>query len=284
MSQHDYNIANQSFPSFRTDLNNALSAINSSNSGASRPSGAVAGTIWVDTSGGVTAYLLKFFDGTDDITMGTINTTANTVDWSDSSVTFDIVNDTSPQLGGDLDTNGSNVKIDDAHGIFDESNNEQLIFQTTASAVNYAELTNAATSNDVDFSATGSDTNVGMSFTAKGSGNFKFNDAAYFPEVALTDAATIAWDSQAAPVAKVTLADNRTMGAPTNGATGQFVSLLVIQDGTGSRVLSWNAVYEFTADTAPTLTTTANLGDLFVFRYNGAKWLEVGRNLNLTLA
>ena len=85
MSQHDYNIENQSFPSFRTDLNNALSAINSSNSGASRPSGAVAGTIWVDTSGGVTAYLLKFFDGTDDITMGTINTTANTIDWADSA-------------------------------------------------------------------------------------------------------------------------------------------------------------------------------------------------------
>ena len=35
---------------------------------------------------------------------------------------------------------------------------------------------------------------------------------------------------------------------------------------------------------APTLTTTANLGDLFVFRYNGAKWLEVGRNLALTLS
>ena len=64
MSQHDYDIANQSFPAFRTDLNNVLGAINSSNSGTSRPSGAVAGTIWLDTSGGVTAYLLKFFDGT----------------------------------------------------------------------------------------------------------------------------------------------------------------------------------------------------------------------------
>ena len=36
--------------------------------------------------------------------------------------------------------------------------------------------------------------------------------------------------------------------------------------------------------TAPTLTTTANLGDLFVFRYNGAKWLETGRNLALVLS
>jgi hypothetical protein len=40
----------------------------------------------------------------------------------------------------------------------------------------------------------------------------------------------------------------------------------------------------FKEDTAPTLTTTANLGDLFVFRYNGSKFLEVGRNQALTLS
>ena len=74
------------------------------------------------------------------------------------------------------------------------------------------------------------------------------------------------------------------MGAPSNGAAGQFISLLIIQDGTGGRTITWNAVYEFAADTAPTLTATANLGDLFTFRYNGAKWLEVGRNLALTLS
>jgi len=284
MSQHDYNIANQSFPSFRTDLNNALGAINTSNSGSSRPSGAVAGTIWLDTSGGATAHILKFYDGGADITLATINTTANTVNFQDSTTSFDIVNDTSPQLGGNLDTNSQNIVIDDAHGILDENNNEQLIFQTTASAVNYAELTNAATSNDVGLSVTGSDTNVGLAFTTKGSGKFKFNDSAYFPEVALTDASTIAWDCQAASVAKVTLGASRTLGAGTNAVAGQFVSLLVIQDGTGSRTLSFNAVYEFAGDVAPTLTTTAAKGDLFVFRYNGAKFLEVGRNLNLTLS
>jgi len=31
-------------------------------------------------------------------------------------------------------------------------------------------------------------------------------------------------------------------------------------------------------------TTTAAKGDLFSFRYNGTKWVEVGRNLNLTVA
>jgi len=88
MAQHNYNIANASFPTVRTDLNNVLSAINSSNSGSSRPSSAVAGTIWLDTSGAATAQLLKLYDGADDILLGTINFTANTIDWSDSTITL----------------------------------------------------------------------------------------------------------------------------------------------------------------------------------------------------
>ena len=105
-----------------------------------------------------------------------------------------------------------------------------------------------------------------------------------YSESTLTDGATINWDASTQDVCKVTLGGNRTMAAPTNNTTGQFISILVIQDGTGSRTLTWNAVFEFAADTAPTLTTTASKGDVFVFRYNGSKWLEVGRNQNLTLS
>ena len=105
-----------------------------------------------------------------------------------------------------------------------------------------------------------------------------------YAESTLTDQATVTWDASTEDVCKVTLAGNRTLAAPSNGTTGQFISILVIQDGTGSRTLTWNAVYEFAADTAPTLTTTASKGDVFVFRYNGSKWLEVGRNQNLTLS
>ena len=105
-----------------------------------------------------------------------------------------------------------------------------------------------------------------------------------YTESTLTDQATITWDASTQDVCKVTLGGNRTMAAPTNNTTGQFISILVIQDGTGSRTLTWNAVFEFASDTAPTLTTTANLGDIFVFRYNGSKWLEVGRNQALTLS
>ena len=105
-----------------------------------------------------------------------------------------------------------------------------------------------------------------------------------YTESTLTDQATVTWDASTQDVCKLTLGGNRTMAAPTNNTTGQFISILVIQDGTGSRTLTWNAVFEFASDTAPTLTTTASLGDIFVFRYNGSKWLEVGRNQALTLS
>ena len=105
-----------------------------------------------------------------------------------------------------------------------------------------------------------------------------------YSEATLTDQATVTWDASTQDVCKLTLGGNRTLAAPTNSTTGQFISILVIQDGTGSRTLTWNAVFEFASDTAPTLTTTASLGDVFVFRYNGSKWLEVGRNQALTLS
>ena len=282
MSQvSDVSLANQGFSAFRTELNNILGALITSHIGSSAPSSLAAGSIWVDTSGGATAYVLKFYDGSDHIQLGTINTTANTVDWTDSSVTFDIVNDTTPQLGGDLDTNSANIKIDDAHGLFDENNNEQLIFQTTGSAVNYAELTNAATGNDVGLAVTGSDTNVGLSISTKGSGKIAFNDLAYIPQQAITSTSNaVAWDVQAKPNAYHITTENTTFSAPTNGVEGAFICLEINYNG--SHTIGWNTVFEFAASTEPTETATDGKTDLHVFRYNGAIWQEVGRTMNLS--
>jgi hypothetical protein len=132
------------------------------------------------------------------------------------------------------------------------------------------------------------DNAVKLATTATGisvTGNVIYSGGSLTVEAALGDGATVNWDVTANPVAKVTIAGNRTLALPLNPlGSGQYASLLVIQDGTGSRTLTWNAAYEFKDDTAPTLTTTASKGDLFTFRYNGAKWLEVGRNQNLSLS
>jgi hypothetical protein len=145
---------------------------------------------------------------------------------------------------------------------------------STAAEINYSDLTTLGT------------TAASKVFTADANNLTTVSGAVANVEDELTDGATITWDVIDSPVAKVTLGGNRTLSAPsgTTPIAGQFVSLLIIQDGTGGRTITWNAVYEFAADTAPTLTATASLGDLFTFRYNGSKWLEVGRNLALTLS
>mgnify|MGYP006278902963 CR=1 FL=1 len=53
MAQHDYNLANQSGLAFRQDLNNALAAIVSQNSGATEPSTTYAYQLWGDTTTGL---------------------------------------------------------------------------------------------------------------------------------------------------------------------------------------------------------------------------------------
>lgn len=78
----------------------------------------------------------------------------------------------------------------------------------------------------------------------------------------LTDGATINWDTNSGAVASVTLGGNHTMAAPTNLKTGGSYWLSVIQDGTGSRTITWNSAFKWPGGTAPTLTTTASRKDL----------------------
>jgi hypothetical protein len=215
MAQHDMNIANQGFPAFRSDLNNALSAINSTHSGSSTPSGAVAGTIWLDTTN-ATNPTLKFYDGADNISLATIDYSANTVDWLDSSITI---------TGLSTSATGTVLTLSDS--------------------------------------------------------NILFAKKGYFAEQTLTDGATIDWNLSTEQVAKVTLAGNRTLNAPTNQQAGAFYSLAIIQDGTGSRTLTFNSAYKFTGAVAPTLTTTASAKDIIIFKSDGTNLLEVGRSLNI---
>lgn len=273
MAQHDYDIANQSFPAFRTDLNNVLGAINSSNSGTSRPSSAVQGTIWIDTTNsGSNSLTLKFYDGSDDISLADIDTSANTVNWLDSSVSFDIVSDTTPQLGGQLDVNGNAIG---------DGTLELLKFVETASAVNEFTITNNATGNNPILSATGDDTNVGIDITTKGNGLIKFNDLAYYPEASITSSSNaVAWDSQASPNAKHTTTENTTFSAPSNATTGSFISLNIQYGGT--HTIAFNTVFEFAGSTAPTFTSVSGQSDHLVFRYNGTVWQEMGRTLNMS--
>ena len=388
-SVSDYSLANQGFSAFRTELNNILGAINTHNLATSAPSSLAAGSMWVDSSSAGT-HTVKYYDGSDSITLFNINTSANTVDFIDSSVTTELSGDSTPQLGGNLDTNSHNILIDDAHFIGDENGLEQIIFQTTGSAVNELEVTNAATGDPPILGASG-ETNVGLhlkpkgtgetiigtggaaatlttsgaydlildtnsgsnsgtiqitdaanghiaitpngtgnvqlvadevtigdsgatatlssngtgnlllntnsgtnssaieitdgangaiDFTTNGTGAIKFNDLAYVPQQAITSTSNaVAWDAQAKSNAYHITTENTTLSAPTNAVEGAFICIEI--NFNGSHTFSWNAIFNFAADTAPTTTDTDAKTDIFVFRYNGAIWQEVGRTLNI---
>ena len=71
-------INNQAFSTFRTALNNSFGALNTGHIGSSRPGSAAAGTIWLDNS--VTNTItMKLFDGSDDLTLFSVNTSTNAV-------------------------------------------------------------------------------------------------------------------------------------------------------------------------------------------------------------
>lgn len=110
----------------------------------------------------------------------------------------------------------------------------------------------------------------------------EFTKTQNFDATTLTDGATISWDASANQVTSVTIADNRTMAAPTNLVDGAVYLLMIIQDTTGSRTMSWNAVFKFTGGTAPTLTTTASAKDILVFYSDGTNLYEIGRSLNVS--
>jgi hypothetical protein len=82
MAQHDYNIANGTGAAVRSDLNNALAAIVSNNSGATEPATMYAYQWWADTSTGLlklrnaanNAWItLRELDGTLTIEAGTVS-------------------------------------------------------------------------------------------------------------------------------------------------------------------------------------------------------------------
>lgn len=120
--------------------------------------------------------------------------------------------------------------------------------------------------------------NGATNLTLDTSGNLNTTGTIYGTEVTLTDAATISWDSTK-NVAKVTIAGNRTMAAPTNLKPGAFYALNINQDATGGRTIAWNAVFKFIGGTAPTLSIGANAKDFIVFRSDGTNLYEQGRAL-----
>ena len=150
------------------------------------------------------------------------NVANNTGDLQWATVNTDLANDTTPQLGGNLDVNGNEIT---------SASNNNVVLNPNGTGI-------------VDIQST-----VEV-------------DRASSALVTLTDAATIAVDLSDGANFTVTLGGNRTLGEPTNGRPGQCGSIFVVQDGTGSRSLDFHANWHFAkGGTHPTMSTGANQVD-----------------------
>ena len=107
------------------------------------------------------------------------------------------------------------------------------------------------------------------------------NGAIYSRRNALTDGATIAVDWNDGNVQSVTLGDDRTFTF-ANGQDGGKYTLIIKQDGSGSRTVTWPGTARWADAAAPTLTTTADKTDYIGFIYNGvdSKYDGVAMRLN----
>jgi len=80
-------------------------------------------------------------------------------------------------------------------------------------------------------------------------------------EAVSVGAANVALDFANAQMFAITLGTNSNLNRPNNLTAGQSGTIFVVQDGTGSRTLSYSSVFDFVGGTAPTLTTTASAVD-----------------------
>jgi len=144
---------------------------------------------------------------------------------------------------------------------------------TTGTAFNVSASGSTITLNLPDASAT-ADGTVNTT-TQTFAGVKSFGTQGYAPEATLTDGSTIAWNTNGAQTAHVTIAGNRTLSSATNMVGGGCYVLRVTQDATGSRTLSYGTNYKFGAIGAPTLSTAPNKTDIIT-------WYSDGTNLYYT--
>jgi hypothetical protein len=265
MAQHDYNIANQGFSSFRSDLNNALSAVQTTNSGTSRPTGAVAGQLWLDTTT-ATSPTLKYYDGADDISLATIDHSANTVNWLDSTVSITGLSTTATgtvlTLSDSASTSTVNLIID---------NQKEIRFrETTANGTNYVALkAPASLSADLTFTLPTADGTVGQVLTTNGSGVLSFATVGGLAWQSIVTASTLTavasrgyWINTTSNACTVTLP-----ASATNGDT------IILSDyartwGTNAVTINQNSL-NFQGNTSPNPIYNTN-GQSVTLVYSGA--------------
>jgi len=246
MSQNDFTIDNQGFPAFRADLNSALQALATVSAGSTAPSTTFAYMMWYDT----TADILKMRNGDDDawITLFTFDQATDSVQVSGE----ELVDDTTPQLGGDLDTNSNNINFADNDKAQFGAGNDLQIYHDGSNS-----LINDNGTGSLKLQQGGSDkveiTSTGMTVTGT---------ALATTDTDTTNTGSVTLDFEANQNFVLTLTGNVTLANPTTEQTGQTGVIVFIQDSTGSRTVSLGSQYKTVGAAGLTLSTAASSVDI----------------------
>ena len=216
---------------------------------------------------------------------------SNGTDVVDSALQ-NLSSDYAPTLSANLDTNAKNIIIDSTYGIIDENANEQIKFTTTASATNEITIANAAAGSSPVISATGGDTNVGLTLTPKGdlgritlNGESKIFGVFENAFITTTFQTTLNYDvlSQAVFYANVADASNFTVNlrgnasTPLNSALAVGESVTVALLNKNDNTTYYNNVIQVDGTTVTAIwqggsaPTTGNASSTDVYSYTALK-------------
>lgn len=197
--------------------------------------GGITGATYNGTKLNLLSSTVEFSDGTDPtkktvLALNTISTgTTVTLTVPNQSGTIALVSDI-PKINQVLDTNGNKI----------------LTFTTTAGAVNYIDIKDAATGTNPTFTASGTDANIGFNFVTKGAGTFTINGSTVALDsnvVHLTGNEGIAGlkvfsnKLEALDIIKITGGSTSTENLTSGGGAGRFGLAAGYSGGIGGRLM-----------------------------------------------
>lgn len=254
MSQNDFTIANQSFPSFRSDLNSALQALATNNSGATAPSTTFANMWWYDSANNI--LYIRNEDNDAWIKFAELDQTTDTFIVTSS---INVADNVKAQFG---DGNDLQIYHDGTHSIIADEGTGQLKITTNGTNI---QLNKGTTENMLVCTVDGAvdlyyDNNPKLSTTSNG---IQVTGTA----LANTDTDTTNTGSVTLNFALnqnfiLTLTGNVTLANPTTEQVGQSGFITFIQDGTGSRTVSLGTDYETAGGAGLTLSSTPSATDV----------------------
>jgi hypothetical protein len=201
-------------------------------------------------------------------------------------------NDYAPTLAANLSTNSKNIQVASTYGIIDENSNEQIKFSTTASATNEITIANAAAGSSPVISATGGDTNVGLTLTPKGdlgritlNGESKIFGVFENATISTTFVTSFTYDvlTQAVYFQNVALGSNFTVNLRGNSSTALNSALNIGESVTAALLVKnnnttyYNNVIQVDGTTVTaiwqggTAPTTGNTSSTDVYTYTAIK-------------